>query len=166
MSENSEYHDEELSWSAAEEVVVEMVMCAVDRKVDLHARYLASDEDKVKRSAGAGTTRQRRSPSSQIPGLYQRLFERTPDLMRWRLEQTLGYLYKHTPRLTNVQGVPLYDMVFATDHPIGDKIMRSVYRDAGSGGLFTHEELIQDAPLATNETYEHTPPTTPFGQEA
>jgi three-Cys-motif partner protein len=111
------------------------------------------------------------------------------NLMRWRLEQTLGYRYTHTLRLTNVQGVPLYDMVFATDHPVGDKIMRSVYRtaaarfprmrqeararrrdrqerDAGGSALFTHEELMSDAPLATNETYEHTAPTPPYRHEA
>jgi three-Cys-motif partner protein len=110
------------------------------------------------------------------------------NLMRWRLEQTLGYLHTHTLRLTNVRGVPLYDMVFATDHPIGDKIMRSVYRTAAArfprmrqeararrrdrqerdagGALFTHEELMPDAALAANETYEHTPPTRPYGQES
>lgn len=64
--------------------------------------------------------------------------ERTRDeltnLMRWRLEKTLGYGFTHTLRLTNVNGVPLYDMVFATDHAIGDKIrlLRAVYaRGAG-----------------------------------
>jgi three-Cys-motif partner protein len=110
------------------------------------------------------------------------------NLMRWRLEKTLGYVYTHTVRLTNVHGVPLYDMVFATDHTIGDKIMRSVYqaaaqrfprmrqeararrrdrqeRDAGVGGLFTHEELLQDTPLQANEVYERTPPTPPYGQD-
>jgi hypothetical protein len=39
-------------------------------------------------------------------------------------------------------------------------------RDAGGGALFTHEELMQDAPLAANETYEHTAPTPPYGQKA
>jgi hypothetical protein len=38
-------------------------------------------------------------------------------------------------------------------------------RDAG-GALFTHEELMPDAALAANETYEHTPPTRPYGQES
>jgi hypothetical protein len=37
--------------------------------------------------------------------------ERTRDeltnLMRWRLEKTLGYGFPHTLRLTNVNGVPL-----------------------------------------------------------
>lgn len=109
------------------------------------------------------------------------------NLMRWRLEKMLGYGYTHALRLTNIQGVPLYDMVFATDHAIGDKIMRSVYgaaaqrfprmrqeararhrdhqeRKTGAGGLFTHEELLQDAPLRANESYERLPPTPPYGQ--
>jgi three-Cys-motif partner protein len=118
--------------------------------------------------------------------------ERTRDeltnLMRWRLERSLGYAFTHSLRLTNVQGVPLYDMIFATDHPAGDKIMRSVYRTAaerfptmrreararrrdrheqtlGSQGLFTHEELVSDAPLGPDEIYQHTPPATPYGQQ-
>jgi hypothetical protein len=52
MAENSEdrglIDDDALSWSASEQVIVEMVADAVDRKVDLHARYLASDEDKIR----------------------------------------------------------------------------------------------------------------------
>jgi hypothetical protein len=52
LKENSEERglsdDEALSWSAAESAVLDMVACAVDRKVDLWARYLASDDDKVR----------------------------------------------------------------------------------------------------------------------
>lgn len=118
--------------------------------------------------------------------------ERTRDeltnLMRWRLEKTLGYAVTHSLRLTNVQGVPLYDMVFATDHPAGDKIMRSVYQGAaerfptmrreararrrdqneqtlGAKGFFTHKELVHDAPLRADETYQHLPPVPPYGQQ-
>jgi three-Cys-motif partner protein len=117
--------------------------------------------------------------------------ERTRDeltnLMRWRLEKTLGYGFTHTLRLTNVYGVPLYDMIFATDHAIGDKIMRSVYQKAaerfpemrqeararrrdrkeqesGFTPLFTHAELVQDAPLRAHESYQHAPPVPPYGQ--
>jgi three-Cys-motif partner protein len=117
--------------------------------------------------------------------------ERTRDeltnLMRWRLEKTLSYGFTHTLRLTNVAGVPLYDMIFATDHEVGDKIMKSVYlkaaerfpkmrqeararrrdrreQEAGSSGLFTHEELVKDAPLHPHESYQHTPPVPPYGQ--
>jgi hypothetical protein len=60
--------------------------------------------------------------------------ERTRDeltnLMRWRLETALGYNFTHSLRLTNVQGSPLYDMIFATDRDVGDKIMSDVYRSA------------------------------------
>lgn len=48
------------------------------------------------------------------------------NLMRWRLEKALGYGFTHTLRLTNVNGSPLYDMIFATrsrgrrhDHEVG-----------------------------------------------
>ncbi len=111
--------------------------------------------------------------------------ERTRDeltnLMRWRLEKTLGYGFTHTLRLTNVYGVPLYDMIFATDHQVGHTIMKSVYskaaerfpkmredararrrdrkeREAGSDALFRNEELVRDAPLRASESYQHTPP--------
>ncbi|MGH3873520.1 MAG: hypothetical protein ACRDSR_18750 [Pseudonocardiaceae bacterium] len=35
------------------------------------------------------------------------------NLMRWRLEKTLGYGFTHTLRLTNVNGGPLYDMILS-----------------------------------------------------
>jgi hypothetical protein len=37
--------DGEGAWSAAECVVLEMVACEVDRKVDLSARYLSAEDD-------------------------------------------------------------------------------------------------------------------------
>jgi three-Cys-motif partner protein len=109
------------------------------------------------------------------------------NLMRWRLETALGYRFTHTLRLTNTTGVPLYDMVFASDHGVGDKIMKSVYgkaatrfpqmrqeararlrdrreQETGVAGLFTHEELLQDAPLSPGETYQHRPPTPPYSE--
>jgi three-Cys-motif partner protein len=116
--------------------------------------------------------------------------ERTRDeltnLMRWRLETALGYKFTHTLRLTNLQGTPLYDMIFATDHEVGDKIMSDVYRAAaarfprmrqeirarrrdqseaalGSEGFWSHAELAQDAPLKAGETYQRVPPSPPYG---
>lgn len=108
------------------------------------------------------------------------------NLMRWRLETELRYRFTHSLRLTNVGGAPIYDMVFATDHAVGDKIMKSVYlkaadrfpkmrqeararrqdrreRDAGTGALFTYEDLAKDLPLKPSEAYEHTPPVPPYG---
>ena len=52
------------------------------------------------------------------------------NLLRWRLERELGY--QHTARIPMrmPNGVPIYDMLFATDHPIGEKIMTHLYRKA------------------------------------
>jgi len=77
-------------------------------------------------------------------------------------------------------------MIFATDHEVGDKIMSSVYttsaakfpkmrgeirarqrdqEEAASGamGLWSNEELLQDAPLKAGETYKRVAPTPPYG---
>jgi len=48
LADSSRERGEELEWSAAEQAALDMAMCAVDRKVDLYARYLASDDDKVR----------------------------------------------------------------------------------------------------------------------
>jgi three-Cys-motif partner protein len=107
------------------------------------------------------------------------------NLMRWRLETVLGYKFTHSLRLTNLQGTPIYDMVFATDHQVGDKIMSDVYRSAatkfpqmrremrarqrdqdeaasGAAGFWPLEELVHDEPLMARETYKRVPPTAPY----
>jgi hypothetical protein len=48
LAESSQDRGEDLEWSAAEQAALDMAMCAIDRKVDLYARYLASDDDKVR----------------------------------------------------------------------------------------------------------------------
>lgn len=48
------------------------------------------------------------------------------NLMRWRLETVLGYKATLPLAVTNDRGVPVYTMIFATDHPVGEKIMTSV----------------------------------------
>jgi len=50
------------------------------------------------------------------------------NLMRWRIEQSLGYDATHAIDIPNEQGRPIYTMIFATDHEAGDRIMASVYR--------------------------------------
>jgi hypothetical protein len=108
------------------------------------------------------------------------------NLMRWRLEKTLGYRYTHALRQTNVHGVPLYDMVFATDHAAGDRIMDSVYRQAarrfprmreaararrldrreqvsGSTGLFSREELVSGIQPQEAEGYQRINTVPPYG---
>jgi three-Cys-motif partner protein len=108
------------------------------------------------------------------------------NLMRWRFEHVLGYGWTHPFRLQNVHGGPIYDMIFATDHEAGDRIMRDIYRsaaqrysqqryelrarlrdqreqDKGIGSLFSLEELSADAPLKAHETYSWIPVELPYG---
>lgn len=52
------------------------------------------------------------------------------NLLRWRLQQELGYKITHPLTLTNAGGSPVYTMVFATDHPVGGDIMHDIYSHA------------------------------------
>jgi len=52
------------------------------------------------------------------------------NLMRWRLEQDLGYKTTLVFKVTNTRGSEIFDMIFATDHWAGEKIMKDVYSAA------------------------------------
>ena len=52
------------------------------------------------------------------------------NLLRWRLERELGYQLTARIPMRMPSGVPIYDMLFATDHPLGDKIMTHLYQKA------------------------------------
>jgi three-Cys-motif partner protein len=54
------------------------------------------------------------------------------NLLRWRLEKDLGYGNTKRIPLRMPSGVPIYDMVFASDHPVGGKIMGSLYAAAAA----------------------------------
>lgn len=60
---------------------------------------------------------------SEARGLYLSLF-------RYQLENELGYERTLTIEMGNERGNPVYVLVFATDHPAGDRIMSSVFRQA------------------------------------
>lgn len=96
------------------------------------------------------------------------------NLMRWRLESVLGYAQTHPLEIVNMQGGPLYDMIFATDHPAGTRIMTSIYAKAagqipamrraardearGALSLFDVEELEG---LEAHWGYSYEPPISP-----
>jgi hypothetical protein len=50
------------------------------------------------------------------------------NLMRWRLEKVLGYGETLALSIHNTNGQDLYDMIFATDHAAGERIMAHLYR--------------------------------------
>ena len=52
------------------------------------------------------------------------------NLLRRRLEKGLGYANTARIPMRMLQGMPIYDMVFATDHEVGQKIMTHLYRKA------------------------------------
>ncbi len=106
------------------------------------------------------------------------------NLMRWRLENELGYQRTHALAIGNERGRVIYHMVFATDHPAGDRIMRYLYRMAaeefpkmreearrsrqikeeeqsGIQRLFSDEDL-QSISKEGEHSYEHEPPTRPW----
>ncbi|MBI3430124.1 MAG: three-Cys-motif partner protein TcmP [Actinobacteria bacterium] len=52
------------------------------------------------------------------------------NLFRWNLQNTLGYAITARIPMRMTNNIALYDMVFATDHPVGQKIMTELYRSA------------------------------------
>lgn len=56
------------------------------------------------------------------------------NLMRWQLEKDLGYAVTVPLEFINERGGGLYTVIFATDHPVGEKIMRHVFK-ASIGAL-------------------------------
>lgn len=52
------------------------------------------------------------------------------NLMRWRLQTVLGYKTTLPLSIVRDNGSPLYTMIFATDHDVGEKIMHSVLSGA------------------------------------
>ena len=56
------------------------------------------------------------------------------NLMRWQLEKDLGYAVTVPLEFINERGGGLYTVIFATDHPVGEKIMRHIFK-ASTGAL-------------------------------
>jgi hypothetical protein len=106
------------------------------------------------------------------------------NLMRWRLENDLGYRYTHPLEIFNESGRSIYHMVFATDHDAGTRIMNSVYKQAaaefpamraaaqqrrrddrqeaqGLLSLFNSEVLADLVRAPDADRYEHEPPRRP-----
>lgn len=103
------------------------------------------------------------------------------NLMRWRLETVLGYHATHSFGMKNTRGGPIYNMVFATDHPAGEKIMNHIYGKAArirprmqaeaAAKLLSEKEekagtpgLFPPIPKAVpaDDLYVHEPPNPPY----
>lgn len=105
------------------------------------------------------------------------------NLMRWLLEEELGYATTIPLQLKNTRGRHIFSMIFATDHPVGDRIMRSLFegaegaveqmvklskvqrsldRQPDQGSLFEAAELVAMDEGAAGERPTLGPPTDPF----
>ena len=52
------------------------------------------------------------------------------NLMQWNIEKRLGYKWTHILQVFNEQNSPLYHLIFATDHEVGNRIMAHLYKEA------------------------------------
>ena len=107
------------------------------------------------------------------------------NLMRWRIEQVLGYERTHPLAIHNVDGAEIYSMIFATDHEAGTRIMSEIFASAaakfpamreqarqerslareterGLQRLFDDDESLTGPPKTGERFYEHEPPTRPW----
>lgn len=109
------------------------------------------------------------------------------NLMRWRLERDLGYETTLVFQVTNTTGRGIFDMIFATDHWAGEKIMADLYSTAarrqpalrqkaqlqrrqtreekrGIHGMFDLDELAPQlsADSVFHIQHEHVPPRPPY----
>jgi three-Cys-motif partner protein len=103
------------------------------------------------------------------------------NLMRWRLENVLGYKVTHHFEMKNTHGSPLYNMIFATDNDAGEKIMKHIYGKAASQRPIMQREaaarreaereaesnapgLFDPIPKAVKSEvlYSHRPPNPPY----
>jgi uncharacterized protein DUF6531 len=66
----------------------------------------------------------RRDPGSSVDGWAAR--RAYLNLLRWRLKD-LGYKWTMPLEFRNLQNRPVYEMIFATAHEAGERIMRSLY---------------------------------------
>ncbi len=105
------------------------------------------------------------------------------NLMRWRLENVLGYGTTHSFEMRNTTGQAIYTMIFATDNDAGNKIMTHIYKKAaekqpqmlaqvrgkkeqereeaaGITGLF--DPPPRQAPRNGTAGYVHEPPKAPY----
>jgi three-Cys-motif partner protein len=79
-----------------------------------------------------GTTDWRRIQAARDHGLIlaEDYRDEMVNLLRWRIERELGYQLTARVPMRMPSGMPIYDMLFATDHPLGDKIMTHLYQRA------------------------------------
>lgn len=113
----------------------------------------------------------RRRRAGEIDGRTAR--EEYVNLMRWRLEEVLGYQWTHPLEVKNLRGGPLYHMILATDNEAGTRIISDLYSKAALRIPQMREEILERlrteerlrlfaAPIELpKRLYRYKPPTEP-----
>lgn len=139
-------YDHEVHWSTLQQIAA-----FKDRRrtkaemwilfgTSFYARGLRVQQETLDSEYGAGLTRMLGSTQwREITEGRQRKFlspaqwrAELVNLMRWRLHHELGYRESLVLTIRNTNGSDLYDMIFVTDHPVGEKIMKHLYGKSGA----------------------------------
>lgn len=75
----------------------------------------------------------------------ERAREEYVNLMRWRLQHELEYKTTFLLQIENTRGVPIYHMIFATDHSVGGDIMTYLYGTAAKKLPALKQEAIDES---------------------
>lgn len=75
----------------------------------------------------------------------ERAREEYVNVMRWRLQDELGYRMTFPLQIENTRGVPIYHMIFATDHPAGGDIMTYLYGAAAKKLPAMKQEALDES---------------------
>jgi three-Cys-motif partner protein len=148
------------------------------------------DQDANKLTKMYGTDQWKTIYSARLAGALDpaEAREEYVNLMRWRLENVLGYRWTHPLEIFNERGHSIYHMIFATDHEAGHAIMTSLYNRAANefpamqqaarrrrarlaeeaAGIQTlfgddHETLTRPV-VGTERFYRHEPPWQAYNQ--
>lgn len=87
-------------------------------------------QERVDRLYGGGEWRQIQRAFDQRKIIASDYRRQMVNLMRWKLQHELGYAITHRIPMQMHNKLEIYDMVFATDHDVGDRIMRHLYNQA------------------------------------
>ena len=93
-----------------------------------------SDSDSRKLTNMYGNDQWKRIYDARVDGQLEpgEAREEYVNLMRWQLEQDLGYRWTHPLAIHNEGNTLIYYMIFATDNEAGTKIMTHIYRQAAA----------------------------------
>lgn len=140
------------------------------------AKMTGADAERATRLFG--TTRWRSIYDARVANLMggREAMEEYVNLMRWLLENRLGYASTHPLELRNTRGATIYHMIFATDHPAGERIMSDLYTKAARDEPAMRREArdrqkgqyalpFDDMPVSSTATYHYAPPWTPPGSD-